>query len=110
MVETITATELQSLIQSETDLTIVDIRSPTAYAEGHIPGAVNLPMDDLPDNIEAVDWSAAEIVVACPIGNASVQAARLLESYEEINATAVKSLAGGYRDWEYKLVSTEKKA
>lgn len=107
MVETISAEDLWSLIQSDADLTVVDIRAPSTYRDGHIPGAVNLPMDELPDGIAAVDWSAEEIVVACPIGQASIQAARLLESYEGINAGTVRSLEGGYQEWEYALDSGE---
>lgn len=85
------------------DVQIVDIRPPERFAEGHIPGAVNLPMSDLPDLVDDVDWGE-DVVVACPIGQSSVQAAKLISSYEGVEDDAcVCSMAGGYREWDGEL-------
>jgi hypothetical protein len=51
------------------------------------------------------------VVVACPIGESSIQAARLIGSYEEVeDPDAVRSMAGGYRAWEYPLEEGEREA
>ena len=43
-------------------------------------------------------------MVACPHGESSLQAARLLEAYEETDDdTRVLNLADGYDGWEYGL-------
>ena len=43
-------------------------------------------------------------MVVCPVGESSLQAARLLEAYERVHEDArVVNLTGGYRDWEYDL-------
>lgn len=87
------------------DLQIVDIRPQHAFERGHIPGAMNVPFPELLDHIEEIEWED-EIVVACPIGQSSVQAAGLIESYEGVGSDAlVASMAGGYEDWEYELES-----
>jgi rhodanese-related sulfurtransferase len=47
-------------------LTIVDVLSPQSYASGHIPGAVNLPFEDIEAHAhELLPDSLAEIAVYC---------------------------------------------
>jgi rhodanese-related sulfurtransferase len=107
MVEEISTEELHKRIEAGDPPQIIDIRPPAAFQQGHIPGALNLPMGQLATNINQVEW-ADEIVVACPIGQSSVQAARLIGSYEGVtNAGSVYSLAGGYNDWEWELEQGE---
>jgi len=82
---------------------IVDIRSREEYEEGHIPGAINIPMAELPAKVADVEWGD-DIVCACPIGQSSVQAAKLIRSFEGVDDdAAVTSMAGGYEEWEYDL-------
>jgi rhodanese-related sulfurtransferase len=77
---------------------VLDIRSPRAFRQGHIPGSENLPLQDLTGEVEAVD-GADHVVTVCPHGEASVQAARLITAYEGFDGT-VESLAGGLVAWE----------
>lgn len=89
------------------DAQVVDIRQPPQFEQGHIPGALNIPMAELPGRVDEVDWDD-DIVVACPIGQSSVQAARLIQSYEDVDDDAtVASMAGGYQEWDYELESDE---
>lgn len=82
------------------DVQVVDIRSPAEFERGHIPGAVNVPFADLPGRVASVEW-AEEVVVACPLGESSRQAARLIESYEGLpEGATVANLTGGYEAWD----------
>jgi rhodanese-related sulfurtransferase len=101
MVEEIPPEAVKERLDDE-DAQIVDIRQPDEFAAGHIPGAINIPMTELPDHVDEVEW-ADDVTVVCPIGQSSVQAAKLIGSYEGADADAVKSMAGGYREWEYDL-------
>jgi len=60
------------------DVRIVDVRSPEEYASGHLPEAVNIPIDRLLH--QAHDWSRRErIVTVCAKGGGrSAQAAQVL--------------------------------
>jgi rhodanese-related sulfurtransferase len=104
----ISADDLAALLEEGADVRVVDIRSPGAYARGHIPGSVNIPFEELPNRVSELD-GAERIVTVCPHGQASVQAARLVGSYEGTAAAVVESLAPGIEGWaaEYDLESGE---
>lgn len=103
MVDSITAEELNDRIQRGEPIQIIDIRKPREYRAGHIPGAENIPFERFAREVAGRDW-ADEIIVVCPIGESSLQAARLLESYEGVDDDAVvANLEAGYRGWPYEL-------
>jgi len=108
MIEEIAPAAVKEKLDDE-DAQIVDIRQPDEFAEGHVPGAINIPMSELPARVGEVDWSD-DVTVVCPIGQSSVQAAKLIGSYEGADADAVKSMKGGYDEWEYELESGEVEA
>ena len=82
---------------------IVDIRSPSAYADGHIPCSVSIPFPEVPTSADRVA-DADRIVTVCPHGEASVRAARLLAAAEEIDADVrIESMAGGLTSWDGEL-------
>jgi len=102
-VEEISTDELKRKLDAGENVQIIDIRSPSSFDQGHIPGAENVPMAELHTRIDEIEWGE-DVVVACPIGQSSVQAARLISSYEGVGAeTSVRSMAGGYNAWEYEL-------
>ena len=108
MVEEVSPAELREKLQAEeTDVTVVDTRREAAYERGHVPGADNLPLSRLPERVTQVDWSE-EVVFVCQKGISSLQAGRLLESYEGLDDdTTVASLEGGYEDWDYDVATTD---
>ncbi|MFB6114282.1 MAG: rhodanese-like domain-containing protein [Halodesulfurarchaeum sp.] len=96
--------ELLTLLDSEDPVRVVDIRSPHAYETGHVPESENVPFEDLVESMEDLD-GASHVVTICPHGEASMQAARLIESYEGVPDDArIESLAGGLEAWDGPLV------
>ncbi|MFB6171120.1 MAG: rhodanese-like domain-containing protein [Haloarculaceae archaeon] len=103
MVEEITAAELHERLAAGEHVQVVDVRPREAYAAGHIPGAENVPFETFGREIDTHEWRD-DIVVACPVGRSSRQAARLLEAYEGVPDDArIANLAGGYEAWDYDL-------
>lgn len=105
----ITSGELQDLLDDGADVRVVDIRNPTEFERGHIPSSENIPFPRLPNMVEKLD-GAERVVTVCPIGESSVQAARLIQSYEGLDDDArIESLEGGLRDWdgEFETGSTD---
>lgn len=103
MVEELSPDALKDRLERGDDIQVVDIRQPAEFAAGHIPGAVNLPFHRFVREVAEHEWSD-DIVVVCPLGESSLQAARLLEAYEGVDeAATVSNLSGGYQAWEYEL-------
>ncbi|WP_324756274.1 rhodanese-like domain-containing protein [Haloarcula sp. GH36] len=89
--------ELESLLEDDGS-TVVDIRSPRAFDQAHIPGSENVPLNRLVDDVERFE-GVDRIVTVCPHGKSSVQAARLIASYEGFDGT-VESFAPGLDGWD----------
>lgn len=70
--------ELNELIHStKNDFTIVDVRDLSEYNEGHIPGAINIPVASFAKRSGELDKKKA-IIVYCNAGNRSYKAYRKL--------------------------------
>lgn len=105
MVGEISTDEVKEKLEGGEEIQVIDIREEDDFAAGHIPGAENVPMSELPSRIDDVEWSDF-IVVACPIGQSSVQAGRLIESYEGVDdEKTVVNMEGGYDAWDHELES-----
>ncbi|WP_313990735.1 rhodanese-like domain-containing protein [uncultured Selenomonas sp.] len=97
----ITADEAQVLMQREQDYLILDVRSPQEFAEGHIPHAVNIPMDQIGDTPpkELPDRSQT-IFVYCVKGIRSMNVANRLAHMGYKNIIEM----GGIKDWHGEIV------
>ncbi|GAA0272557.1 rhodanese-like domain-containing protein [Halobacterium noricense] len=102
----ISADELKALLDDE-DVRVVDIRPRAAFERGHIPDSENIPFSELPQSVDRLD-GADRVVTVCPHGQASQQAARLVQSYEGLDEDArVESLASGITGWDGEVVADE---
>ncbi len=73
---TIYADALLKRITAGEHLLLVDIRSGADYANGHLPGAVNIPLDVLfrPENLERLPTDGTPIVLICHTGHTASMA------------------------------------
>ncbi|MFF0205640.1 rhodanese-like domain-containing protein [Streptomyces sp. NPDC005017] len=79
------------------NLTVIDVRTPGEYASGHLPGALNIPLDRVRRALPELRHAAGrgDILVVCASGARSESACRLLA--EQGIATA--TLTGGTSAW-----------
>ncbi|MGW1022249.1 rhodanese-like domain-containing protein [Streptomyces sp. NPDC002577] len=79
------------------ELTVIDVRTPGEYAGGHIPGALNIPLDQLDRAMSDIRNAAqrGEILVVCASGARSENACRQLAE----NGIHAATLAGGTGAW-----------
>lgn len=59
---------------------LVDVRTPAEFAEGNVPGSVNIPLDQVQNQLLKFK-NHENIVVFCRSGNRSGQAKAILEQY-----------------------------
>lgn len=74
--------------------TVIDVRSPEEYAYCHISGAVNVPIDTLPNGAEGLP--AGAIIATCGSGGRAGRAAHLLD----LAGRTAFSIAGGTKAWQ----------
>jgi phage shock protein E len=86
---------LQTLMKSGVRLYILDVRTPAEFAEGHIEGAVLMPLDNLSSTYTQIP-KTVKLVVYCRSGHRSAQAVTFLLAHGYDRAI---SLAGGYMAW-----------
>jgi rhodanese-related sulfurtransferase len=74
------AKQLHSLLDREGKVLILDVRTPQEYARGHVPEAVNVPIDILARKIKQMQVSkTSTIVTMCDHGGRSSRAAMELQ-------------------------------
>jgi phage shock protein E len=61
------------------DATIIDVRTPGEYQAGHVKGAKNIPLDQLPSAIPQLKKEKRTIIVYCRSGQRSGQAISILK-------------------------------
>lgn len=50
----VTSAELVTLLNQKKEMQIIDLREPSLYAKGHIPGAINIPFQDFEKRMNEV--------------------------------------------------------
>ena len=78
---------------------LIDVREPSEFAGGRVPGAINIPLGQLRDRAGKLD-AHAETFLICASGNRSGTAARQLKALGFTDAYSVK---GGMRMWRGKI-------
>lgn len=93
------AAALEILSRSGDGAVLLDVRSPQAYQERHIAGALSLPLDEIRDFDTAKDLPAylqgKMLLLVCDAGLLSARASRHLSGL----GLSAYSVGGGMQDW-----------
>ncbi|MBF0542847.1 MAG: FAD-dependent oxidoreductase [Candidatus Riflebacteria bacterium] len=73
---------------------LVDVRTPTEFGNGNIPGSINIPIDQLRERLSEIP-KEKEIFLYCQVGFRGYLAQRVLSQ----KGFSVKNLIGGYKTW-----------
>jgi len=107
----VSAADLDALINSGQLLQIVDVRTGMEWHKSRIPGALNVPIQELRRRLDSLALDTARPVVAiCLSAHRSIPAVRLLRASGYTNAM---QLQGGMLAWwkgEYATESDEEPA
>ena len=92
----ISAAGLHSQRESGAAPVVIDVRTPEEYASGHVPGAVNIPFDQVAERIAEID-APHGVALYCMVGpRARKGEAALLGAGDE----KVFHLEGGLAAWQ----------
>lgn len=74
---------------------LIDVREPSEYEQGHIPGAVNLPIRTVAQNLDKIP-SDQPVLVYCASGH---RAGMTTAALRELGYDNVKAFPGGWKAW-----------
>ena len=97
----ITASEAKKMMDEQEEIFILDVREQSEYNEGHVPGAVLLPVGTISEETAAavIENKDTVVLVYCRSGNRSKTAAQALA---DLGYTQIYEF-GGIRDWPYEV-------
>ena len=79
------------------DAVVLDVRSPEAFAKGHIVNARNIPLADLDANQEKINKLAAKPILA--VCDAGMSSTRAVDTLRKSGLESVYGLKGGIAAW-----------
>ncbi|MCY0876996.1 MAG: rhodanese-like domain-containing protein [Firmicutes bacterium] len=88
--------DVKEQMQKNKDLQIIDVREPSEFSSGHIPGAKNIPLGQLSSRYKEIDPSK-DTAVVCLSGGRSSRACEMLEG---AGYKKVYNLMGGMSRWD----------
>ncbi|PXW30549.1 rhodanese-like domain-containing protein [Nocardia sp. 348MFTsu5.1] len=93
-IPSVPVSELPANFVGETTRVLLDVREPDEWANGHVPGALHIPLGDVPGRIDEIDMDA-DLYVICHAGGRSERVLGYLmqRGYEGVN------VAGGMMSW-----------
>ncbi len=74
---------------------LLDVREPFEYEAGHIPGAINIPLNKIRERLSEIPKDK-EIIANCQVGLRSYIGVRILRQ----NGFNAKNLSGGYKTYK----------
>jgi rhodanese-related sulfurtransferase len=82
---TVSSADARRLVEEGARL--VDVRTPDEFTAGHLPGAINIPVQDLERRMAELEAKEKPIVLYCRSGFRSGSAARMLKraGYAEVH-------------------------
>lgn len=96
---TITQEELlEKLEHPDPDVVVLDVRSASEFAAGHVPGARNVPHDELPSKLaQLAALRDKQVILYCRTGRRTQIAA---ETLREAGFTRLLHLQGDFQAWD----------
>ncbi len=102
----LTVPELKQRLESGNDILVLDVRTAADFIgeQGHIAGAVNLPLEELPERINEIsDYQEKPVVTVCRTDRRSVKAVELLAQRGFADVHVVTNGMTGWNENGYPL-------
>lgn len=92
--------DLSALRKQMSNLVVLDVRTPHEFAEGHIPGAlnINIQAQNFSDEVKRLDPNGT-YVVHCAAGSPNGRSSKATEELAALGFKNLYHLDGGYLAW-----------
>lgn len=97
--ELIDARELGERLDSAAAPMVIDVRGPKEYAAGHVAGAVNIPLSQLPKKLKRISREGLVVTYRNMHHRGESRGERAAALLRE-NGYAARTLDGGYPNWK----------
>ena len=95
--ESISPKQAYSLLKNDTNVTLLDVRTPEEFSQEHIEGATLIPLQSLNENLSQLQSvKEKKVIVYCHSGTRSVAASRILVK----NGFIPLNVTGGITAWK----------
>ncbi len=64
---------------NEKGATVIDVRSSWEFADGHVDGAINIPLEEVPNRVAEITEMHGPYLLYCRSGNRSGMACSILQ-------------------------------
>ena len=98
-IPTISRTELVEYLDTGCNFVLAEILSTTAYDQARLPGAINLPVDRLPELAAALLPDKTIEIVIYGAGPNCTQATSAARELTELGYLNIRDYVGGKQDW-----------
>ena len=96
--------EAKALMEESEGYILLDVRTKEEYESGYIPGAINIPLSDINENVvSSLPDKSRMILVYCRSGNRSRQASDKLSRLGYTNIIEI----GGINSWKGEVVKKQ---
>ena len=105
----LTVPELKQRLENGADILVLDVRTAADFVgeQGHIAGATNLPLEELPERIDEIsDYQEKPVVTVCRTDRRSDKAAELLAQRGFADVHVVTNGMTGWNEKGYPLAET----
>lgn len=93
--------DVKAMLDTRQKPLIIDVREPSEFQSGHIPGAVNIPLGTLEKGVGSLD-KQKPILLICRSGNRSISAYQRLKA---LGFTSLANVDGGMLRWPWQTVN-----
>jgi rhodanese-related sulfurtransferase len=87
---------LRARLATRADVQVIDVREDWEWAQGHIAGAVHIPLSELPARLGEID-AARAVAFICHLGGRSELATRFARQH---GISGAANVVGGMERWE----------
>lgn len=93
-INTITPQEVDDMLKQEKTIHLIDVREDEEVAEGKIPNALHIPLQQIQDRLDEIQKDK-EYIIVCRSGNRSGMACEFLQSM----GFKTSNMVGGMLNW-----------